>query len=336
MARVQGKKDEKTKVSADSWKKAGRIFSYLKEYRWRFAFGLALLFASSITTLIVPRLMGQMAGIGIPSGTSSDWSIDFGALSLDMMNLNTVALVLFGIFLLQALISFLKVYVFSFVTEHMMRDLRKDVFAHMIRLPMSFFVEQRVGDLNSRISADIASIQETFNITLSEFIRQIIIIILGVGFLFYSSPSLTFVMLITLPIIMIVAVIFGRFIRKLSRKTQDLVAESNVVVQESLTGIVNVKSFTNEFFETLKYATNVNEVKKIAIKSGVWRGLFSAFIIIFIFGAIGLVILQGAKLMELPATDPDHLDPALFFSFLLYTVMIAASFGGIANQYSAI
>jgi len=335
MARGADKDTKRKKVSKDSWKKALRIFSYLKEYRPHFAFGMFLLFASSVTTLIVPRLMGQMAGIGI-SNESSEWQMNIGGRQLDMMDLNTVAVVLFLIFIVQAIISFLKVYVFSFVTEHMMRDLRKDVFAHMIRLPMSFFVEQRVGELNSRISADIAAIQETFNITLSEFIRQIVIIILGVAFLFYSSPRLTVIMLITLPVIMVVAVIFGRFIRRLSKKTQDLVAESNVVVQESLTGIVNVKSFTNELFETLKYATNVNEVKKIAIKSGIWRGLFSAFIIIFIFGAIGLVILQGAKLMELPVGDPDRLDPSLFFSFLLYTVMIAASFGGIANQYAGI
>lgn len=332
---MEEKSDVKKRVSRDSWARSKRILSYLKEYKWRFAFGLGLLFASSITTLIVPRLMGQMAGIGIDDSTSS-WDLQIAGRSIDMTELNTVAVVLFIVFVLQAIISFLKVYVFSFVTEHMMRDLRKDVFAHMIRLPMTYFNEQRVGDLNSRISADIASIQETFNITLSEFIRQIVIIILGVAFLFYSSPRLTVIMLVTLPIIMIVAVLFGRFIRKLSKRTQDLVAESNVVVQESLSGIVNVKSFTNEFFESMRYVRNINEVKKIAIKSGIWRGLFSAFIIIFIFGAIGLVILQGAKLMELPDTDPDYLEPALFFSFLLYTVMIAASFGGIANQYSSL
>jgi len=137
MARGADKDTKRKKVSKDSWKKALRIFSYLKEYRPHFAFGMFLLFASSVTTLIVPRLMGQMAGIGI-SNESSEWQMNIGGRQLDMMDLNTVAVVLFLIFIVQAIISFLKVYVFSFVTEHMMRDLRKDVFAHMIRLPMSF------------------------------------------------------------------------------------------------------------------------------------------------------------------------------------------------------
>ena len=323
-------KKPKARISKESVQRSRAIMKYLKPYRSSFILGLALLFFSSITTLIVPRLMGQLAGIGL-SGESQEWNLNLGPITLDMMDLNTIGVLLFVVFFLQGVISFLKIYVFSYVSEFMIRDLRSDVYTHMIRLPMGFFVEQRVGELNSRISADIAAIQETFTTTLAEFIRQVIVILLGVAFLFYTSSDLTFVMLITLPLMMVVAVVFGKFIRKLSKRTQDEIAESNAQVQETLSGIVNVKSFTTEVYESLKYSGTVEKVRQIAMRSAIWRGLFGAFIIIFLFGSIAVVIWRGAVLME-----KGELDAALFFSFLLYTVMIGASFGGIASQYASI
>lgn len=327
MSRLEG--SAKKSIKKESLKRAKSILIYLNPYRGLFSLGLLLLFFSSITTLLVPRLMGQLAGIGL-SDEGAESSFYIGDLALDLMDLKTVGILLGILFLIQGLISFLKVYVFSYVTEHMMRDLRSDLFAHMIRLPMKYFVDQRVGDLNSRISADIATIQETFTTTLAEFIRQIIVIVLGLTFLFYISSKLALVMLATLPVMMIVAVLFGKFVRKLSKKTQDLVAESNVVVQESLMGIINVKSFTNEVYESDRYKDRVDEVKKIAIKTSVWRGIFAAFIVIFLFGSIAIVMGVGSMLIQ------QGLEPGLFISFLLYTVMIGASFGGIASQYSAI
>ena len=330
MAAEVEEKKQKKRISKESLKRAKSIMRYLSPYRKHFIFGLILLFLSSITTLLVPRLMGQLAGIGL-SEKEQEWLLDIGPLHLDMMDLNTIGIILFAVFFVQGLISFLKIYVFSFVSEYMIRDLRKDVYAHMIRLPMVFFVEQRVGELNSRISADISAIQETFTTTLAEFIRQVIVILLGVAFLFYTSPDLTMVMLITLPLMMIVAVFFGKFIRKLSKQTQDEVAVSNGQVQETLIGIVNVKSFTTEVFESIRYASSVEIIRSIAMRSAIWRGLFGAFIIIFLFGSIAIVIWRGAVLMQ-----QGQLDAALFFSFLLYTVMIGASFGGIASQYASV
>lgn len=306
------------------------VFRFLLPYRRSFVLGLALLFFSSLTTLIVPRLMGQLAGIGLADeGHSSTWEL--AGMSLDLMDLRTVALMLFVVFALQGVISFCKVYVFSYVSESMIKDLRVELFDHLIRLPMAFFDEERVGDLNSRISADIATIQETFTTTLGEFIRQIIVILLGLAFLLYISPDLTLVMLATFPVMVIVAVFFGRFIKNLSKRTQDSVGESNVVVQESLVGVVSVKAFTNEGFESSRYGRAVDVARSLALKSAFWRGLFSAFIIIFLFGSIAIVIGKGAMLLQ-----SGDLEPALFFSFLLYTVMIGASFGGIASQYTAI
>ncbi|MFT6278825.1 MAG: ABC-type multidrug transport system fused ATPase/permease subunit [Flavobacteriales bacterium] len=210
----------------------------------------------------------------------------------------------------------------------MMMALRQDTYQQIVRMPMQYFNEQRVGDLNSRISADITGIQDIFTTTLAELLRQLIIIVGGIVALLWFSPTLTFIMLGTLPVVIVIAVIFGRFIRKLSKKTQDKVAESNVIVQETLTGIVNVKSFANEALEVIRYMSRIKEIKDFAIKGAKWRGAFASFIILFIFGAITLIILKGADLAENDSLAGEH-----FFSFLLITGLVAGSIGGLASLF---
>ena len=195
----------------------------------------------------------------------------------------------------------------------------------------NFFDTRRVGDLNSRVSADITSIQDVFTTTLAELLRQIIIIIGGILALLYFSVTLTLLMLITLPVMIIAAILFGRFIRKLSKRTQDQVADSNTIVQETLTGIISVKSFANEAWEVLRYLGSIQNIRTLAMKGAIWRGAFASFIILFIFGAITLVIFKGAELMVTGGLASEH-----FFTFLLMTGLVAGSIGGIAAQFSAL
>jgi ABC-type multidrug transport system fused ATPase/permease subunit len=196
---------------------------------------------------------------------------------------------------------------------------------------MSFFDTRRVGDLNSRVSADITSIQDVFTTTLSELLRQLIIIIGGILALLYFSVTLTLLMLATLPVMIIAAILFGRFIRKLSKRTQDQVADSNTIVQETLTGITSVKSFANEAWELMRYLSSIRNIRSLAMKGAIWRGAFGSFIILFIFGAITLVIFKGAELMTTGGLASEH-----FFTFLLMTGLVAGSIGGIAAQFSAL
>jgi ABC-type multidrug transport system fused ATPase/permease subunit len=208
-----------------------------------------------------------------------------------------------------------------------MLALRRDAFATIIRMPMQFFNERRVGDLSSRLSSDITTIQETLTTTLAEFIRQTVIIVVGIGWLVSYSYKLTLVMLCTLPVIMIVMVIFGKYIRSIGKKTQDKVAESSVIVNESLTGIVNVKSFANEAYESGRFLNSIRSIKEIAMRSAVWRGMFGTFIIIFLFGALGLVMGVGAHLQETGEIGKDVLG-----KFVFITGLVAGSIGGLAAQ----
>ncbi|MED5334904.1 MAG: ABC transporter transmembrane domain-containing protein, partial [Bacteroidota bacterium] len=194
--------------------------------------------------------------------------------------------------------------------------------------PMAFFDTRRVGDLGSRIAADIEAIRDTFTVVLAELVRQTIIIGGGLLALMTFSWKLTLLMLGTLPVAMIAAMGFGRFIRKLSKKTQDAVAGSNTIVSETLTGIVSVKAFAREAYELARYRNRVEEVRGIALRTALWRGAFASFIIVMIFGAITIVLFQGASMLK-----SGELNSEQVFSFLLRTGLVAGSIGGIANIF---
>jgi ABC-type multidrug transport system fused ATPase/permease subunit len=239
--------------------------------------------------------------------------------------------VLVGLLIIQGVLSFFRVYIFAYVTENAMFHLRKDTYSKLIRMPMQFFNEKRVGELSSRLTSDITAIQETLTTTLAEFLRQSVIILVGIGWLVAYSPYLTLVMLGSMPIIIIILVIFGKFIKKLSKETQDKVADSGVIINESFTSISSVKGFSNEPFEIKRFTNQINYVKQFAMKSAVWRGMFGTFIIIFLFGALGLVIGVGAYLQQTGQLSADVLP-----QFIMLTGLVAGSIGGLAAQMGSL
>jgi ABC-type multidrug transport system fused ATPase/permease subunit len=239
--------------------------------------------------------------------------------------------VLVGLLIIQGVFSFFRVYIFAYVTENAMFQLRKDTFSKLIRMPMQFYNEKRVGDLSSRLTSDITAIQETLTTTLAEFLRQSVIIVVGVGWLVAYSPYLTLVMLGSLPVIIVILVFFGRFIKKLSKETQDKVAEAGVVINESFTSITSVKGFSNEPYESSRFTEKISFVKQFAMKSAVWRGMFGTFIIIFLFGALGLVIGVGAYLQQSGQLSADILP-----QFIMLTGLVAGSIGGLAAQMGSL
>lgn len=308
-------KKDKPKISG-SWKKARKLLVYLRPHRLEFGIGMLFLLGSSLASLAFPKYLGDLV-----DSASKDF----------IERIDEVALILIGILVLQAILSYFRIVIFVRVTEKMLAALRQATYKHLIQLPMSFFSERRVGELNSRISADVALLQETFTTTLAEFIRQMIIIVGGITLLAITSVKLTLFMLAILPAIMIIAVFFGRFIRKFSKDVQKQVAESNTIVEETLQGIQSVKAFANEFFEIKRYTEKTNEVARTAIKGGVYRGAFSSFIITGLFGAIVAVIWRGSVLVNAGEIQIGEL-----FSFVIYSVFIGGSIGGLADVYARI
>ncbi|HNV27912.1 MAG TPA: ATP-binding cassette domain-containing protein, partial [Cyclobacteriaceae bacterium] len=142
-------------------------------------------------------------------------------------------------------------------------------------------------------------------------------------------PKLTIFMLLTFPVLVLAALFFGKFIRKLSKKTQDQLASSNVIVEETLQSIAVVKSFTNELFEVIRYKKSLDEVVKTAIYASRYRGLFISFTIVALFGGIVAVSWYGAYLVKSGEAEVGEL-----FSFVLYTAFIGGSIAGLGDIYS--
>lgn len=329
MLRPKKKKEERVKLSKESIQKAKKIFSYLQPYRTQFAIGWVFLVFSSSIGLLFPLLMGQLLGAGSKETSSMQGMLNL--ISADTVT--TFAIALFAMFAIQSFFSFFRIVIFTNVTENALRDIRQDAFSRLIYMPMDFFNQNKVGELTSRISSDIEKIQETMRTTIAEFFRQIVIIVGGIAFLLWISPKLALIMLATVPVMAIVAVFFGRFIKKLSKTAQDEAASSNAVIEESLMGITNIKSFTNEKFVLGKYLNSINAIRSLNIKSGLWRGVFVSFLIFCMSGAIVFIVWQGLLMTQGPTPELSRGD---FFSFIMFTIMMGASFGSIPDMYASI
>jgi len=249
-----------------------------------------------------------------------------------MEDINKIGMILIGIFIVNAVFSYFRIYLFAVVTQKTLALLRQTTYNHLIKLPMAFFSDHRVGELNSRISSDIALLQETFTTTIAQFIRQTIIIVGGITILTIISPQLTVFMLAIVPVIAVVARVFGSYIRKLSKESQTKVAESNTIVEETLQAITNVKAFANEAFESLRYKRKTDEVIDVSLKGAKWRGLFVSSIFLAMFGSIVGVIWYGVYLVS----QGEGMSTGDLFKFVLYTVFIAGSISGMADFYSQI
>ena len=307
---------KKVKINKDNLRKALRVFQFIKPYRLTFGIGLFFLLLSSMATMIFPWLVGDL--------------VDARA-----EKINNIALALFVLFFLNAIFSFLRIYLFERVTQKALAAIRKETFKKLLTSPMAFFSSRRTGELSSRIANDVSLLQQTFTVTIAEFLRQIITVSVGVTALLILSPRLTLFMLSIIPVVALIAVLFGKFIKKLSKEAQNYIADSNTIVEEVLNGIVNVKAFANEAYELFRYGKKMDDVIKVSLKAAFWRGIFVSFIIFCVFGAIISIIWYGVKMVNAHEINPQEgITMGELLKFILYSVFIGVSFGGIADLYS--
>lgn len=311
----------KPKLNKALIKKALKIFTYLKPYKVKFVLGMIFLILSSLAMLTFPALLGAM--IDAAQGRQT-----YPWLPASVLSIGAISMV---ILFFQSIVSFGRIRFFVEIAEKALSNIRKDTYHRLITLPIEFFANRRVGELNSRLSTDLAQIQDTLTTTLAEMLRQTISLAFGVCLLVFVSPKLALMNLCILPIIVVVAIIFGRFIRNLSRQAQDQLADSNTIVQETLSGISNVKAFVNEYYETNRYANKLDMVVKLAVKGATYRGIFASFIIFCIFGAVILVIWYGAILVARGEISVGDLT-----TYILYSMFVAGSMGSFPELYANI
>ncbi len=306
----------KVKLTREKLVAAAKIFRFIRPYRIAFGVGLVLLFLSSLTFMVFPYLSGVMVDIA-----SGEKEMPY--------DLRDVGWLLALILVVQGAVSYFRIYLFSIVSEKGIADVRRALYEKLVSMPMYFFEQARVGELVSRLTADVEKLYNAFSITLAEFLRQIIILVAGIIFLAFRAPQLSLIMLATFPVVIIGAMFFGRFIRKLSKERQEELAQSNNIINETMQAIEAVKAFTNERFETLRYGHRIDRVVGMSLHYARWRALFSVFIVTFLFGALFFIIWQGANFVQ-----SGQMTIGVLIEFVAYTAIIGGSIAGLGNFYT--
>jgi ATP-binding cassette subfamily B protein len=309
----------KAKLNRESLRQALELFRYLHPYRVRFGAALASLFTSSLLSLAFPFLAGTIVDAAVQHRQGG------GGFS----SANHTALLLMGILGLQAGFTYFHSLSFATVGQRSLVDLRRDTYARLISLPMTFFSQRRVGELASRLSADLIQIEDTLITILPQFIRQSTLLIGGITLIAVTSLKLTGIMLASLPLVIAVAVVFGRRTRKISREAQDRLADTATIVEETLQGIVNVKAFSNEGYELNRYHDGLGKFLTATLRGARLRAAFISFIIFALFGFIVLVLWSGARLLQQGEITFGDLT-----RFALYTTFVAGAMGQFAELYS--
>ncbi len=313
----------KSKLTLANLKRSMRLFGYLGKHKWKFILGMFFLVASAGVGLIFPLKSGQMLGY-LAENTKPVEQV--------RGELMQIGLVLLIILVAQAMFSFGRVYLFAQVTENVLKALRKDTFKRLIQMPMSFFSKNQVAELSSRMATDITVISDAFTINIAELIRQTIVGVGGLILLVTTSGPIAKWFLVIIPPLTVVAILFAKRIRKFSKTYQEKIAEANIVVGEALTGITNVKTFTNEEYEINKYDKIASSIREFGLKYGIFRGLFFSFVMVFVFGSVFFILWQMLFALKVDKT----LTPEAFGTFMMLSLFVAGSLGGLPEQIASL
>jgi ATP-binding cassette subfamily B protein len=301
----------KPSISSNRW-----ILGYLMREKAVFLPSLLALFLTAMLSLAFPYFLKEL--VGNPSDALRR-SVD-PALILERSN--RIVLELLAVLGLQAVVAFFRVQGFIRSGESALNNLRSDLYRHLLRLPMSYFHEQRAGALSNRISSDLGVVRDTLLNTVPQAVRQSVILIGGLTFIFISSWKLSLIMLSSVPVVVLAVAFFGRKVRGYSKSAQDSLAEAGTVIEETVQGMADVKAFANEDFESRRYGSALERFFHVASRGARSRAAFLAFIIFALFGTISMVIWQGARMLA-----TEQITWTNFASFILFSIFVGASLG---------
>jgi subfamily B ATP-binding cassette protein MsbA len=303
-----------TPLQAVNWL---RLLGYLKPYRGRMLLAIVALVLSTGASLAFPAIIVQL--------------LDTVTSTHQAGPLNLLAGLLIGIFLLQAVFSFLQSYLLAYIGERIVLDLRTAFYAQLQALSLDFYAVRRVGDLVSRLSSDVTQMRSVLTTTITSLLSQVLTLVGAIAILLTLNVQFTLFILGLAPVLILVAVVFGRQIQKGSTRVQDQLAESTIVAEEGLQGIRVVKSFGREAFETGRYKTAMEKTFRAALRMAVYNGLFGSLMLFLGFSAIAAIVWYGGN--EVLA---GRLTVPLITGFLIYGISIAASLGGLAGLWGQV
>lgn len=313
------KTEEKPRFNRESWQKGKQLFQFLSPYRWHFVLGLFFLAIGSSVFMVLPMAAGELINIVEGKGRYAG------------IGLAEIGWLLVAVLVVQGISSYLRVWLFTQISEGGLASIRKELYKRLITQRIEYLEQHRVGELTSRSAADVQHLQDTISITLAEFIRQIIVLLSGLGIIVFTAPRLTLLMVLTFPVVIVIAIVFGRYIRRLSRERQDEMAKTNVILEETLQGIAIVKAFGNEAHEVSRYNTALDHVVQISMRFARIRGLFIVFIITVLFGAMFFVLWSGAGMVQDGVMRSGDL-----VTFITITAFVGGAIASLGDFYTQI
>jgi ATP-binding cassette subfamily B protein len=291
------------------------LLRYLRPYR-KAAFGafLALIFASS-------------AVLGLGKGLQ--FLVDEGLSKGSTALLDQAVLVMLGIVLLMAVCTFLRFLLVTYVGENVIADIRRDLYSHLLNLSPQFYENTKTAEIISRLTTDASLLQMVVGSSLSVALRNILLLTGGLGLLFFTSPKLSGMVLIVVPLVVLPIIFLGRKVRALSRASQDALAGLAAQADETLHALQTVQSFTREAYENQRFTEKANLALKAAMARVVRRATLTALVIILIFSAVSFVVWVGGH-----DVLQGKMTAGALSSFLFYAVLVAGATGALSEVAS--
>nr|XP_040023514.1 ATP-binding cassette sub-family B member 10, mitochondrial [Gasterosteus aculeatus aculeatus] len=299
---------------------ARRILRLAHPARWRLSAALGFLTVSSAVTMSAPFFLGKVIDTIYTTGTDTETMT---------ASLTSLCIMLTGVFLCGGAANAARVYLMQTAGQEIVRDLRTGVFSSILRQEVAFFDRNRTGELINRLSADTAVVGRSITDNLSDGLRAVAQAAAGVSMMFYVSPSLASFVLLIVPPVAGLAVVYGRYLRSISKRTQDALAQATQLAEERISNLRTVRAFGKELSEVKTYAQKADQVLSLAKKEAVIRAGF--------FGVTGLsgnimilsVLYKGGLLMAC-----QHMTVGELSSFLMYTFWVGISIAGLSTFYS--
>jgi ATP-binding cassette, subfamily B, bacterial MsbA len=293
------------------------ILKYAKPYTKSLVFAFTCLVLTSLINLVLPLIVRNMINAVI--------------VLKDHAVLDSLAWDLIIIIGLQAVFAVAHNYIFGFVGHRMTTDFRIEFFSHIQSLSLRFFQERRVGEILSRMNNDISVIQNALVTIPVAFLRQSITLLGAMTIILYLNWKLTGLILLILPPLMIFARVFGRRLKTISEKLQDQVAQAVVVLEEVMSSIKIVKSFTREPYERDRFQEKIEMAFERAVDKLKVSSFFGPFILGLTFLVSALLIWYGGYQVMQGATTPGELA-----AFFLYALIIAGPIGTFVRLYTQV
>ncbi|MCB0163641.1 MAG: ATP-binding cassette domain-containing protein [Anaerolineae bacterium] len=310
---------DRTPITRDRLVEYRRLLRYVRPYRARVLVALTAL------------SLGTVLGLTMPLVVRSVVDVVFIEQSLPLLNLYTLLLAL--IFFTQAVFSFINRYNMGYTGERVVADIRQQIYQHLVSLSLRFFADRRTGEIVSRVTNDVTTLQAAVTDNLVTLLQQSLTLVGGVIFLFWLDWRLTGIILLGVPIVTLTMVYLGRKIRQASTDVQDRLAEASATVEESVGGIRIVKSFAREAYEITRFNAKIEQTFEAALRRVKISAFLAPIIGFMAFMSITITIWFGGY-----EVIQGRLSPGGLVAYLIYTMLVAgpiAAFSTLYGQFQA-